>query len=71
MKEILRAYSKSELASLYLPRIQPASAWRTLRNWINKDTNLKKELEKTGYTHKCILLTPFQVEIIFRYLGEP
>ena len=30
----IQGYSKSQLAALYLPRIQPASARRTLRSWI-------------------------------------
>ena len=36
----IQAYSKSQLAALYLPHIQPASARRTLRSWIAKNTEL-------------------------------
>ena len=36
----IQAYSKSQLAGLYLPHIQSASARRTLRSWIAKNTTL-------------------------------
>lgn len=67
----IQAYSKSQLATLYLPHIQPASARRTLRSWIAKNTALQNELARTGYSEKAILLTPAQVGLIFRFLGEP
>ena len=68
---LIQAYSKSQLATLYLPHIQPASARRTLRSWIAKNTALQNELARTGYSDKAILLTPAQVGLIFRFLGEP
>ena len=64
----IQAYSKSQLATLYLPHIQPASA---RRSWIAKNTALQNELARTGYSEKAILLTPAQVGLIFRFLGEP
>ena len=67
----IQAYSKSQLATLYLPHIQPASARRTLRSWIAKNTALQNELARTGYSEKAILLTPAQVGLIFRFLGVP
>lgn len=71
IKPGIRTYGKGELASLYLPNIQPASARRTLRNWINKNIALKNALIDAGYTNDAVLLTPIQVEIIFEYLGMP
>jgi len=53
----IQAYSKSQLAALYLPHIQPASARRTLRSWIAKNTELQAALTRSGYTGKAILLT--------------
>ena len=50
---------------------QSASARRTLRSWIAKNTALQNELARTGYSDKAILLTPAQVGLIFRFLGEP
>ena len=40
----IQAYSKSQLAGLYLPHIQSASARRTLRSWIAKNTALQAAL---------------------------
>ena len=65
------AYSKSQLAGLYLPHIQSASARRTLRSWIAKNTALQAALAQTGYSEKAILLTPAQVGLFFKFLGEP
>ena len=67
----IQAYSKSQLASFYLPDIQTASARRTLRGWIAKNTELQAALAQTGYSEKSILLTPAQVGLFFRFLGEP
>lgn len=67
----IQTYSKSQLAALYLPDIQPASARRTLRCWIAKNTPLQDALAQTGYSEKAILLTPAQVKLIFFFLGEP
>ncbi|UVV55191.1 DUF4248 domain-containing protein [Bacteroides thetaiotaomicron] len=36
-----------------------------------KNTALQNELARTGYSDKAILLTPAQVRLIFRFLGEP
>lgn len=36
----IQTYSKSQLATLYLPHIQSASARRTLRSWIAQNTEL-------------------------------
>lgn len=48
----IQAYSKSQLAGLYLPHIQSASARRTLRSWIAKNTALQAALAQTGYSEK-------------------
>ena len=62
----IQAYSKSQLAGLYLPHIQSA-----LRSWIAKNTALQAALAQTGYSEKAILLTPAQVRLFFKFLGEP
>lgn len=71
MENILRTYSKTQLASLYLPHIKPASARRTFTRWIEKNKDMKQELVDAGYTKTVMLLTPRQVRIIFKYLGAP
>ena len=63
----IQAYSKSQLAGLYLPHIQSASARRTLRSWIAKNTALQAALAQTGYSEKAILLTPAQVGLFFKF----
>lgn len=73
-KEVIKVfqnYSKSQLATLYLPHIQSASARRTLRSWIAQNTALQAALAQTGYSEKAILLTPAQVGLFFKFLGEP
>lgn len=63
--------SKSELAQLYLPNVSPAAARRTLSTWIEKNPKLKAALLETGYSDEAVLLTPLQVQLHFKYLGEP
>ena len=65
------ACSKSELAQQYLPKSSEAAARRTLRAWVNKNSDLKAALVASGYNDKTVILTPAQVELHYRYLGEP
>ena len=46
----IQAYSKSQLAALYLPHIQPASARRTLRSWIAQNTELQATSRRVQLT---------------------
>ena len=50
----IQTYSKSQLATLYLPHIQPASARRTLCSWITQNTSLQAALAQTGSSEKPI-----------------
>jgi hypothetical protein len=68
---MIRSYSKSELAQAYAPDIAPASARNRLAAWIRHNRQLDKALRATGYTPEQRVFTPLQVELIFRYLGEP
>ena len=65
------AMGKGELARLYLPNILERSATNCLQRWINNHPILKAELEATGLKPKQKMLTPLQVSIIVKYLGEP
>lgn len=67
----IRACSKSELAQRYMPHIQPASARRTMRAWIEKNAAFKAALKQAGYTEKAVILTPAQIRIHYDFLGEP
>jgi len=42
---------------------------RTLSRWIERNTELKKQLTKVGYRKYNKILTPTQMELIRRYLG--
>ena len=48
----IQSYSKSQLAGLYLPHIQSASARRTLRSWIAKNTARKPHSPKPDIVKK-------------------
>ena len=52
---------KSALARLYFPRLAPHQA----------SNRLTRELLANGYKPSQKILTPHQVRIIFRHLGEP
>ncbi len=64
--------SKSELAQAYFPNTaSPETARRNLARWIRTYPELITELEENGYRKRQKLLTPLQVSIILKFLGEP
>ncbi|MGM9675424.1 MAG: DUF4248 domain-containing protein [Bacteroidaceae bacterium] len=68
----IRSYGLTELALLYRPHLAPRSALRTLRNWIGRNPKLVAALAATGFNPASVrTLTPMQVAVIVRYLGEP
>ena len=80
----LRREALPEVPSFFLPAVLwpdfaargafssgAADARRTLRSWIAKNTALQAALAQTGYSEKAILLTPAQVRLFFKFLGEP
>lgn len=71
VKFITRSYGVTELGMLYSPALQPASAARALRRWINYNRSLKQALVASGWTEGQRRFTPLQVELIARHLGEP
>lgn len=66
-----RAMTRSELAQAYMPNVTCKSALRTLNRWICRNRLLLKDLNETGYTHNQRILTPKQVQIIYKYLNPP
>ena len=56
-------YTK-ELAAMYFANTH-------LKRWIDRNESLKNELTETGYIEGQRVFTPRQVELVFRYLGEP
>lgn len=67
---VIRAYGIQELAQLYFPHIAPTSASVQLRKWISHPA-LYGQLAAAGYHRGQRILTPRQVEIIVRHVGEP
>ncbi|WP_321330842.1 DUF4248 domain-containing protein [uncultured Bacteroides sp.] len=70
-KFVLRSYGKGELASLYMPHIQPKSALAMFNEWIDKFPGLTEALQQAGLCAKARRYTPAQVRIIVGALGEP
>lgn len=62
---------KTELALLYFPHSQPATARRRLMRWISSCPPLMEELGRTGFYNRQKALTVRQVHIVYLYLGEP
>ncbi|MCC8143320.1 MAG: DUF4248 domain-containing protein [Tannerellaceae bacterium] len=67
----IRSYSWQELAMCYNPGVTPLSAVKLLSKWINRNPQLRQELHRTDWHKGTRFLTPLQVEIITRYLGNP
>lgn len=65
------AMTRDELAELYLPHVQIATARRTLHRWIARNTALQEALAATGYSIRSPLLTPAQVDLVLKHLGLP
>lgn len=67
----VRAFGYGELAQLYFPQIAKPSATIQFRRWIRLNEKLQEELAASGHKRWQKLLTPKQVEIIIRFIGEP
>lgn len=66
-----RSYGKAELAQLYLPHIQPASARKAFNEWIAANPYLEQQLCSKGLLPQSKRYTPAQVRLIVEVLGEP
>ncbi|GEM_PF-3810485 len=66
-----RALEKTFLALLYLPHRSPRMARRCFNQWIARHPELSEQLALSGYSVCQRLLTPAQVGLIVKYLGEP
>ena len=63
--------TKQQLALLYFPQSTPRTAVNHLMAWTHRCKPLMHELQETGYNIKSKTLTPRQVNIIIRHLGDP
>lgn len=68
---LIKAYGWQELAVLYAPELTPESASKRLGYWIRYHPNLSQALQEAGWKKGQRVLTPLQVEVIIKYLGEP
>lgn len=66
-----RAMGKGELALLYAPEQTQAVAVKRLVKWMRLHPLLMDEINATGYRTHQKQLSARQVEIIFKYLGNP
>lgn len=65
------ATSFTELALRYNPHMSAKSARRVLHAWIRLNNQLSEELAELQWSATVRMLTPRQVAVIYRYLGEP
>lgn len=67
----IHTFYVKELAALYFVNSSPRAATTQLRRWIDRNQSMKSELTEAGYKDGQRVFTTRQVELIFRYLGEP
>lgn len=67
----IREYGRTELAQLYSPDIQPESAWKKLKLWIELKPGLLDHLKQLGYDGHTRSFTPAMVRAIIEDIGEP
>jgi hypothetical protein len=67
----IRSYGYGELAQLYFPLISKKSASNQFRKWIKHNRELQKQLSLTEFSPGQKILTPKQVEIMVKIIGEP
>ena len=65
-KFIIRAYAKSELAMLYLPKHSPTTALKLFKTWLEVNPRLRHLVKRSKHYY-----TPKQVAQIVREVGEP
>ena len=67
----IQTYSKSQLATLYLPHIQPASARRTLRSWIPKIRHYKPHSPKPATAKRQSYLLRLKLDYSSSFWENP
>ena len=68
----IRFYRRQELALLYFPYIQPASAWRKLKGELLFNPRLRQLVWRPGTGRKLTRsFSPKEVILIVEELGEP
>ena len=65
-KFVIRAYGKSELAMLYLPKHSKATALKLFKSWLEFNPRLRRIAK-----NKSKFYLPKQVKMIVEEFGEP
>lgn len=66
-----KTYGWQELAILYAPGLTPHSASKRLTHWVIINEGLFRELIRSGWKKGNRIVSPLQVGLIMKYLGEP
>lgn len=66
-----KTYGWKELAILYAPGLTPHSASKRLTRWVVINEALFRDLIRSGWIKGSRVVSPLQVGIIMKYLGEP
>lgn len=66
-----KACSLTELAIRYNPNVTVKTARRILHDWINFNPHLLHDLTESGWIPTHRMLTPAQIQMIEKHLGEP
>ena len=66
MVNVQSSMGRTELAQLYIPYIQPRSAWLKLKSLLSEDPSLS---HLTKLRRRTFL--PAEVNIIYQHLGQP
>ncbi|MBQ2857773.1 MAG: DUF4248 domain-containing protein [Bacteroidaceae bacterium] len=67
----LQSYTKADLALLYSPHSETATAIQNLYRWMRRNEALMSELQSVGYNKFRHSFLKQEVGIIVKYLGEP
>ena len=67
----LQSYTKADLALLYSPHSETATAIQNLYRWMRRNEALMSELQSVGYNKFRHSFLKQEVSIIVKYLGEP
>lgn len=67
----LQAYTKTDLAQLYSPHSESATALQNLYRWMRRNEAMMEELNAIGYNKYRHSFLKQEVGIIIKHLGEP
>ncbi|NDV59040.1 DUF4248 domain-containing protein [Bacteroides sp. 519] len=66
-----RSYSRTEIATMYMPCLSSRTALRHFNIWLNQNQRLQQKLKDLGANETTRMYTPKQIEAIFEEFGTP